>query len=214
MNENNIILTASGYNDINNFVSEEMKELFCEISENKKVMILANAAPEGTGNYKARGNVRDNFLKSGASYVDTVDITDENMEKMLDYDLIYGLGGDPTYLIELNRNPKFKETLVKFLKKGIYIGESAGSMILCDDLKCYYTLKKGTKPKYDIELDTYKGLGLTNHKIFPHWNKVTEDVKAKTKDYEQETGEHFTKLNDGEFIQEKYIQKDEQGQSI
>ena len=198
--EFNIVLTSSGFNDINNFVSEEIKSLFRQIAFNKKVMILANAAPKGTGNYIARDNVRDNFMGVGANKVDIIDIDDNNMDTMLDYDVIYGLGGDPTYLIELNRNPRFKETLIKFLENGIYIGESAGSMILCDDLKWAYIVKRGTKPKYDVELETYKGLGLTEYKIFPHWNKVEQSVKQKTLDYENETGIKFTKLNDGEFI--------------
>lgn len=37
-----------------NFVSEENIKLFKELSNSKKVMILVNVAPVGTGNYKAR----------------------------------------------------------------------------------------------------------------------------------------------------------------
>ena len=196
----NIVLTSSGFNDINNFVSDEMKALFRKIAFNKKIMILANAAPRGTGIYVARDNVRDNFLGVGASNVDIVDLNDNNMDLIMNYDVVYCLGGDPTCLIELNRNPKFKETLIKFLENGIYIGESAGSMILCDDLKWAYIVKKGTKPKYDVELETYKGLSLIDYKIFPHWNKVEESVKQKAIAYEEEMVIEFTKLNDGEFI--------------
>lgn len=200
----NIVLTSSGFNDINNFVSEEIKVLFQQIASNKKVMILANAAPQGTGNYVARDNVRDNFLGVGASQVSVVDLDEGNIDSMLGYDVIYCIGGDPTYLIELNRNPKFKETLLKFLESGIYIGESAGSMILGDDLRWAYIVKKGTKPKYDVELETYQGLGLTDYKIFPHWNKVEDGVKQKAIGLEEETGIEFTKLNDGEYITVKY----------
>lgn len=200
----NIVLTSSGFNDVNNFVSEEMKELFKQIGANKKIMILSNAAPKGTGNYIARDNVKDNFLKVGASQVDIVDIAADNIISMLDYDVIYGLGGDPYYLIEINRNPKFRETLIEFLKRGIYVGESAGSLILCDDLKWVYIIKKGTKPKYDIELDTYAGINLTDYKIFPHWNKAKDNIKEKVAKYEEETGIEITKLNDGEYIIIKY----------
>lgn len=204
MNNFNIVLTSSGFNDVNNFVSKKMKDLFNQISPNKKVMILSNAAPKGTGNYIARDHVKNNFLKVGASQVDIVDIKNDNMISMLDYDIIYGLGGNPYYLIELNRNSKFREILIEFLKRGIYIGESAGSMILCDDLKWVYITKKGTKPKYDIELNTYAGLNLTNYKIFPHWNKTTDDIKEKVEIYENETGIMITKLNDGEYITINY----------
>lgn len=200
MEKFNILVTSSGFNDINNFVSDEMKKLYKNISKDKKVMILSNAAPEGTGNFIARKNVKENFLSIGAKKTDIIDLDNNNLMTMLEYDIIYVLGGNPTYLIELNKNIKFKEVLLKFLEKGIYIGESAGSMILSDDLKWVYTVKKGTKSKYNIELDTYKGLGIINFNIFPHWNRVDEKLIEKTINYEKENNIKITKLNDGEYI--------------
>jgi len=200
MIKDNIILTSGGFNDAHNFVSNESKALFKRITQGKNVMILANAAPEGTGNFDARENVKKNFLQVGATKVDIVDLKEENMHTMLDYDVIYGLGGDPLFLIELSKNPMFRNTLISFLERGIYIGESAGSTILCADLEWLYLLKKGTKPKYDIQLDTYEGLNLTKYKIFPHWDKVSDDLKKKVQKYEEETGIEITKLNNGEFI--------------
>lgn len=41
----NIIVTSGGFNTINNYVSEDNIKLFKELSNNKKIMILANAAP-------------------------------------------------------------------------------------------------------------------------------------------------------------------------
>ena len=206
MDENsyNIVVTSSGFNSINNYVSEEMVNLFKFLSFEKKVMILANAAPESSGNFVARENVKDNFKKVGASQVDIMDLTSENLNSMFNYDLIYCLGGDPTHLINLNRDTDFKKVLIQFLQDGIYIGESAGSMILSDDLKWAYDVKKGTKPKYDVELDTYKGLGLIKLNFFPHWNKVSEDLKNKTLDYEHQHKIEIVKLNDGEFLTYSY----------
>ncbi len=203
-NNYNMILSSSGYNDINNYVSEEIIELFKSISKNKKIMILANAAPKGTGNYIARGNVKNNFLNIGASTVDIVDIDESNIHSILDYDIIYGLGGNPTHLIEINNKLPLKKYLTQFLKRGIYIGESAGSIILCDDLKWVYTIKKGTKAKYDVELDTYKGLNLTTTKVLPHYNKTTEAVKQKTLNYENENNTKIIKLEDGQYLLEHY----------
>jgi Peptidase E len=203
----NIILTSSGFNDVNNYVSDEMKNLLIKISKGKKVMILSNAAPKGTGNFVARENVKENFINGGADQVDIFDLNEENISSMLDYDVIYGLGGDPTYLIELNQNPNFKETMIKFLEKGIFVGESAGSLIMCEDLKWLYIIKKGSKKKYDVELDTYQGLGLTEHMVFPHWNKVSDSMKEKAENYENAFNTSLTKLNDGEFISIEYNKK-------
>ena len=72
------------------------------------------------------------------------------------------MGGDPRYLLDLVETTNIKEILTKFLKSGgIYIGESAGSMILGNNLKWIWEIKKGTKPKYDIEPTSYEGLGFT-----------------------------------------------------
>lgn len=202
--EFNILITSGGFNDINNYVSDSNRKLFKRISKGKKVLILANAAPKGTGNYIARENVKENFLNAGAIITDILDIDNSNIENILKYDIVYGLGGNPTHLIELNKTTNLKEVLIKFLEKGIYIGESAGSMILSDDLKYAYTIKKGTKPKYDIKLDTYKGLNLVQYKIFPHYNKVNEEMEGKIKSYELNNNEKITRLNDGEIIKIRY----------
>ena len=200
----NIILTSGGFNTINNYVSDENIEFFKKISNGKKVLIVANAAPEGSGNYVARENVKDNFLNSGASQVDIVDLNKDNINMMLNYDIIYGLGGNLTHLIELNNTTSFKEILIKFLEKGIYIGESAGSMILADDVKYAYDIKRGTKPKYDVELESYAGLGLIDIYIYPHFQKADETMKAKTSDYEINNNIKITRLNDGEIIKYSY----------
>lgn len=201
MNKFNLVLTASGFNDINNYVSDEMIEFFASISKNKKIMILANAAPKNSGNYIARENVKENFLKVGAIKVDIVDLDFTNLEIMLEYDIIYGIGGDSTPLIELNTNPKFKETMLQFLKNGIYIGESAGTAILYHDLKWIYEIKHNNKPnKYSLNLPTYKGLGLTEYNIFPHYNKLDSNTKTIIKNYELSNNFKIIKLNDGEFI--------------
>ncbi len=200
----NIIVTSGGFNTINNYVSEENIELFKKISTGKKVLIIANAAPEGSGNYVARENVKENFLNAGATQVDIVDLNNDNINMMLEYDIIYVLGGNLTHLIELNKTTPFKELLIKFLEKGIFIGESAGSMILADNVKYAYDIKKGTKPKYDVELDSYDGLGLIDIYIYPHFQKTSEEMKIKTTNYELNNGIKITRLNDGEIITFNY----------
>lgn len=200
MQDSNIILTSGGFNDLFNFVSEDNVKLFKKISNGKKVLIISNAAPEGTGNYPSIEKIKQNFLSIGAVRVDSAEITNSNTQVLMDYDVIYGAGGDPFYLIELVNKTNFKEHLLKFLENGIYIGESAGSIILCENLEWLYTLKKGTKPKYDIKLETYRGLGITGYKVFPHWNKSSEEMKEKTDRYEEENDTEISRLSDGEVI--------------
>lgn len=196
----NIIVTSGGFNTINNYVSEENIKLFKELSSNKRVMILVNAAPVGSGNYKARQNVKENFTNVGAKQVDIIDLDDSNLDLISDYDIIYALGGDITKLIELNKNKKLKENIKQFLKNGIYIGESAGSIFLQKDAKYYYDIKRGTKPKYDVELDSYECLGFIDLCIYPHFQKTDDVMKIKTEKYEEEHDIQIRRLNDGDVI--------------
>ena len=200
----NIIVTSGGFNSINNYVSDENIELFKKISEGKKVIIIANAAPVGSGNYIARENVKENFLKVGASSCDIVDLDIDTVNKILDYDVIYMLGGNVGKLLELNQNTNIKEIIIKFLEKGIYIGESAGSMILSKSVKYIYDLKKGTKPKYSVIYDSYEGFGLIDIYILPHYQKEDRMMDEKVKNYELENNIKLTKLNDGEIITYNY----------
>ena len=106
------------------------------------------------------------------------------------------------YLLDLVATTNIKEILKQFLKSGgRYIGESAGSMILGNNLKWVWEVKKGTKPKYDVEPESYDGLGVTNYNIFPHWNATKEEIKKKA----LERNETITPLNDGEFIEFEYV---------
>ena len=147
----NIILTANGFNN-NGKRSEKIEKLFEEISREKKVLLIGNAAK--TTNINSRKDVKDNFEKIGAKQVELLDINQSNLERILEFDVIYVIGGDPGELIELNNTSKFKDYIIEFLKKGIYIGESAGSIIMGEDCKWVYDIKKGTKPKYDKVLKT------------------------------------------------------------
>lgn len=200
----NIYVTSGGFNTINNYVSANNIKLFKEISNNKKVLIVANAAPIGTGNYIARRNVLENFLNVGAKKVDIVDLDNDNINTILDYDIIYVLGGNITNLIELNNKTNFKELIIKFLEKGIYIGESAGSMILSHNLKYIYDIKKGTKAKYDVILDSYDGLGLIDEYIYPHYQKADLEMQNKISNYEKDKNIKITRISDGEIISYNY----------
>lgn len=196
----NIILTSNGF--INSSPrSKEIDELFKTIANGKKVMILGNATLGGS-NASQREPVKSNFENVGAKKVDIIDINKENLNDILEYEVIYAIGGDPRYLLDLVATTNVKEILKQFLKSGgIYIGESAGSMILGNNLKWVWEVKKGTKPKYDIELESYDGLGFTNYNIFPHWNVTKEDIKKKALEH----NETITPLNDGEFIEIEYV---------
>ena len=195
----NIILTSNGF--INSSPrSKEIDELFKMIVNGKKVLIIGNATLGGS-NASQRDPVKSNFENVDAKQVKIVDINIDNQKCILEYEVVYVIGGDPKYLLDLVATTNIKEILRQFLKSGgMYIGESAGSMILGENLKWIWEVKKGTKPKYDIEPESYEGLGFTTYNIFPHWNATKEEIKKKALQH----NEKITPLNDGEFIEIEY----------
>lgn len=163
-----LILTSGGYLDGQR--GEELDSLIEEVSSNKKVLFVDNATITGS-NTKAYSNISENFSKIGCE-IDVLTLDQSNLDKIFEYDVIYVTGGDCAPLIELANTTDFNDAIFDYLKNGgIVIGESAGSLIFCKDLKYYYDVKKGTKPKYDVELETYKGVGIIDECLYPHWNK-------------------------------------------
>ena len=73
-----------------------------------------------------------------------------------------------------------------------------------ENCKWVYDIKKGTKSKYDKVFKTYKGLGLTNLRIYPHYDEADEKLKEKIDKYEKEKNTQITRLNNGEFIVLEY----------
>lgn len=200
MQKFNIVLTSNGFNN-NTFRSDEIDNLFKQIVENKKVLLVTNATKEGS-NANAINDIKENFENSEAELVDTIEVSSSNVSAIFDYDVLYGVGGDVRLLLEDLQECNFRKYLLKFIQTGIYIGESAGSIVLGEDVKWCYNIKKGTHPKYDIAPKTYKALGLTDKNIFPHYNSYSDEIKERIQRYEETNNIEITRLADGEYILE------------
>lgn len=192
-----IIVTSGGYLDGQR--GEKLDTVISDSCKGKKVLILSNATITGS-NVKGVPNIKTNFEKLGC-VVDVIYLTDDNIEQIHEYDVVYITGGDMAPLAEMV-TPKIKENILQFLTGGgTIIGESAGSIILGEDFKWYYEVKKGTKPKYDVILPSYKGFGLIDFTIYPHWNKVKQEQREKVKEYSKTSQIKIVPMEDGEWIE-------------
>lgn len=136
----NIILTSNGFHNKTKR-SKEIDEEFKKIANGRKIVIITNATKEGS-NAQNIPDVKDNFGKVGATKVDLLEINPNNVKDIFNYDVIYIMGGDPRPLIDDMWECNFKEHLINFVKTGVLIGESAGSMVLCDNIKWIWDIKK------------------------------------------------------------------------
>ena len=196
-----LIITSGGYLDGQR--GEKLDKRIEELSSKKKVLIVTNATSTGS-NVKGVQNIKHNF-EEVADVVDLIHITEDNIDQIKNYDVLYFTGGDMAPLGEIVTEI-IKNAIINFLSNnGVIIGESAGSIIFGEDFKWYYDVKRGTKPKYDIELPSYKGFGLIEENIYPHFNKANEEQRVKIEDYENHNNVTISKMNDGEWFEEIFL---------
>ena len=187
----NIIYTSNGILGTNfsqEFIDSNIKE--------KSVIVIDNGTFDTRNRENRKANV-EKFEEYGAKKVDLITINDTNTNCILSYDVCYMMGGSIANLLELVQITNIRDILVKFLEDGLYIGESAGSIILDCDVKWYFDLKRGTKPKYDRIFKSYQALGLIAKHIYPHANQEPDEKMKKIID----DPEKVELLEDGEYLQ-------------
>lgn len=188
--KNNIVFTSNG------IIGTRFPEEFIKKNILQKSIIVVDNGTYGTSNYNKRQENVEQFYKYSAQKVDLITLSKGNIEEILNYDVCYVMGGNIANLVELVHTTNIKEILVNFLEKGIYIGESSGSIILDNNVEWYFNLKRGTKPKYDRTFDNYNGLGFINQHIYPHYNKEDSIGIKKILNYKKK----IITLNDGDYI--------------
>ena len=197
-----LYLTSGGY--IDGQYGEKMDKVFKEECSNKRILIVDNGTITGS-NKKGPMNAKENFNEIGAE-VDIITLTQDNLDIIFDYDVIYISGGDCAPLAFLADTTDAGEYLLKYLSKGgIVVGESSGSILFGNDFKWYYDVKKGTKPKYDVVLPSWKGLGLVDDIIYPHYDKANDSQKEKIREYCKENNVNINCMEDDDWIEYNYL---------
>lgn len=102
--------------------------------------------------------------------VDELDVTNASKEviekKISVNDYIYISGGNTFYLLQELKKAGVDKIITNQIEKGkIFIGESAGSMILANNIKYAKILDDSTKAE---ELESYESLGIVDFYPVPH----------------------------------------------
>ncbi len=192
-----LVLTSGGYLDGER--GKECDKIIEELTKNKRVIFIDNATLTGS-NKKGIPiilNIFNNIVKS----IEQISINERNIQTINNYDVLYITGGDLLPFLQLFEKCSLLENFSCYLKQGgNIIGESVGYMIFGKDLKCVYEIKKETKPKYDVELSSYKGLGLVDINFFPHYNKASDEMKQKVLEYQNKNNLVISRVCDNDFI--------------
>lgn len=115
--------------------------------------------------------------------------------KFLEVDIIWMAGGMAGYLLYWIRRSQFDKLLPKLLDQGkIYVGSSAGSMVMSQSIKASEWILGDLEPGAQL----LPGLGYIDYEIYPHYEEKWDDeIKAN---WNSEAGEKLCLLKDGEAI--------------
>ena len=189
----NIFLTSCG------IIDDSLKEKFykriprdkvCEL----KVLYITTASDGETDDDKTwmddefktildLGFLRDNIVEY------KIGKTDADIKK---FDVIYMMGGNTFYLLDVIRKTNFGQDIKNFISSGgIYIGSSAGSEILGNSI--YVALGYDEN---NVNMTDFTGLKIVDGLIVPHCNRK-KDFITKLK---KETDDKLYLLYDGDGI--------------
>lgn len=109
------------------------------------------------------------FLKKNGFNLSIVDLTkfkdDELYKKLLQFEIIFVVGGNTFVLLQKIRESGFDNILSKLLDNGIiYVGESAGACVMGTSIEPIHSIDK---PE-NANLTNYNGLGYADFVFIPH----------------------------------------------
>ncbi len=187
-----IILTSAGF--YNPKVMELVKSKLAAHS-NKRVAIVTTASGDKENNKYAQ-MAKSQLLEAGYADADFIDLevsTDPSI--FHSYDTIYVCGGNTFKLLVAVRNAQFKTTVEQLLsRKGIYIGVSAGSIIMCPSVQIANEVQPDVN---EINMTNFDALHFVEETLCPHYETSHED---EVKDYETRHEISVTRLTNDQAI--------------
>lgn len=117
---------------------------------------------------------------------------------LAEIDLIFVAGGNTFFLLEHAQKSGFVELIQEnAFPNAVYVGSSAGSVLLCDDIAAIQFLDN---PK-EASLTSTKAIGFFQSLIFPHWGSPHFKSKyAEAFRYVYTHGISVTTLTDKQYI--------------
>ena len=174
----------------------------------RKVAIIVSAViPQKAGAPWVK-NVYNFLTDQGIPVIDYIDIEFEKAGKLLDYDLLYFMGGNPYHLLHYCRERNLSAVLKECLgEHRIIIGRSSSSMVLSAGIRYVeeFNTILGFANEYGSSVgpEQLAGLGLLDNYIFPHFSEFLQkvpDLDDRLTDIELRDNVGIIRLNDGEAI--------------
>ncbi|HCU71183.1 MAG TPA: hypothetical protein DIC35_05545 [Candidatus Moranbacteria bacterium] len=168
--KNNIFLTSDGATVMHDIVRH------FDFKNKKKTLFVETSGEMHIGDRPWIDNARKKMEELGfhmTKYTITDKTENEIEEALQETDIIYVAGGNSAYLLFQSQKNDFAKVVKKFIKNGgIYIGQSAGSMVTGPSIEPLY---KADNSEWFVKLKSFEGYGLVDFITVPHFGR--EDKK-------------------------------------
>ncbi len=205
MNRGIIILTSTGLSA--EPVRHASEKFFDSLPHKSSVAIVTTAA-EGKENNKYSKLAESQFRDFGFHIIDFIDIENNSRVDFSIYSVIYVCGGNTFKLLKYARETNFKDVIIKLFERGgIYIGVSAGAIILAPTIKAAASIDPDPNV---VGLNDFTGLGIINFEVHPHYDIEEE---SELVNYEKNISHRVVRLSNDEALiihegKEEFIKKE------
>ena len=186
-----IFLTSTGLS------SQNVYNKFQEVVNSKglkKAVIITTASSDKENNQYSQLALSQ--LKSvGFDVLDFYDFENEGLKDLSQYDVIYVCGGNTFKLMKFAREMNFNKEVELLLKRdGIYIGVSAGSLIICPSIQIANEIHPDIN---EVGLIDFNGFNIIDLVVFPHYSSEFEE---EIKSFETKNNIKVERLNNSQAI--------------
>ena len=187
----NIFLTSCGI--INNKIKKEFYNIITKDAKDLKVLYITTASD-------GEADLDKTWMEEEFQTILDLGILKENITEhkigneinINEFDVMYMMGGNTFYLLNIIRKTGFDKNIKEFINSGkIYVGSSAGSEILGNSIDVAIGYDDN-----NVNMTDFTGLKIVDGLIIPHCNRK-EDFINKLKN---ETNEKLYLLYDGDGI--------------
>lgn len=188
----NIILTSCGI--INDKLKSEFYSVINKDIQDIKLLYITTAADGDYDDDKSWMDEEfDYIIKLGIKEKNIVEYKiGSNNINLNDFDIIYMIGGNTFYLLDMIRKNNFDKKIIEAINNGIiYIGSSAGSEILGSSIEPALPFDEN-----NVNMQDFTGLKIIDALIIPHANRKEKFIN----DLKNKTNEKIYLLYDGDGI--------------
>jgi dipeptidase E len=183
-------------------VMDDLVTRFDQSVAGMKLAFVTTASEAEAGDKQWLQDDRSALTKAGFAVFDytlTGKSEQEVAEDLSAIQVLFVAGGNTFYLLSQARKCNFEKIVKKLLENGVvYIGSSAGSIIMGPDIELVKNLDEPAKAK---DLKDFAGFGIVDFVVLPHWGSPSfAEGYAKSKSLLENEKRKIVFLTDEQYV--------------